>query len=416
MRGLVSFAAMARGHPERAQRVEKSARLFAHRLVATLRVAPYFARSVRQPFTLAPAMTHPSVMRRAGAGALVLIALLAPRALVGQSAADRRATTPADVAARAALRALPDSTRAGATFSFDSTERSNWFYVPIDRKGVTLGRMTAEARARVDSLLLSGLSSRGFATAKSIMRHEAILHDIEAAGPPEARRFVRDSNKYYLSVFGEPDASTAWGWRVEGHHLSVNYTGIGRDAQVVSPVFFGANPAKVLSGPHAGLRILAAEEDLARELVKMLDAKQRAVAVFSDTALVEIETRNDPKARTLKSEGLRAADMVRTRSAPSSPPHRSLRWTPVGRRARARAAATWRTAASASCASPGRAAPRSARRTTTASTARRSSSSTTTSRRTRTTSTPCGATCATTSAAICSPSTTGSTSTPLPSR
>ena len=60
------------------------------------------------------------------------------------------------------------------------------------------------------------------------MRHEAILHDIEAAGPPEARRFVRDSNKYYLSVFGEPDTSTAWGWRVEGHHLSVNYTGIGR--------------------------------------------------------------------------------------------------------------------------------------------------------------------------------------------
>lgn len=260
-------------------------------------------------------MTHPSVMRRAGAGALVLIALLAPRALVGQSAADRRANTPADVAARAALRALPDSTRAGATFSFDSTERSNWFYVPIDRKGVTLGRMTAEARARVDSLLLSGLSSSGFATAKSIMRHEAILHDIEAAGPPEARRFVRDSNKYYLSVFGEPDASAAWGWRVEGHHLSVNYTGIGRSAQVVSPVFFGANPAKVLSGPHAGLRILAAEEDLARELVKMLDAKQRAVAVFSDTALVEIETRNDPKARTLKTEGLRAADMVDTQRA-----------------------------------------------------------------------------------------------------
>ena len=90
----------------------------------------------------------------------------------------------------------------------------------------------------------------------------------------------------------------------------MNYTGIGRSAQVVSPVFFGANPAKVLSGPHAGLRILAAEEDLARELVKMLDARQRTVAIFSDTALVEIETRNDPKARTLKSEGLRAADMT----------------------------------------------------------------------------------------------------------
>ena len=255
-------------------------------------------------------MTHPSVMRRAALGAFVLITLVPLRALVGQSEADRSTTTPAVAAARAALRALPDSTRTGATFSFDSTERSNWFYVPLDRKGVTLARMTAEARARVDSLLLTGLSARGFATAKTIMRHEAILNDIEAAGPPAGRRFVRDSNKYYLSVFGEPDTSAAWGWRVEGHHLSVNYTGMGRTAPLVSPVFFGANPAKVLSGPHAGLRILAAEEDLARELVKMLDAKQRAVAVFSDTALVEIETRNDPKARALKSEGLRAADMT----------------------------------------------------------------------------------------------------------
>ena len=254
-------------------------------------------------------MTHPSVLRCARIGALVLIMLVPLRSVSGQSTAVGRATSPAGAAARAALRALPDTTRTGATFSFDSTERSNWFYVPIDRKGVTLARMTAEARARVDSLLLSGLSARGFATAKTIMRHEAILHDIEAAGPPNGRRFTRDSNLYYLSVFGEP-AATPWGWRVEGHHLSVNYTEIGRTAPVVSPVFFGANPAKVLSGPHAGLRILAAEEDLARELVKMLDAKRRAVAVFSDTALVEIETRNDPKARALKFEGLRAADMT----------------------------------------------------------------------------------------------------------
>jgi hypothetical protein len=260
-------------------------------------------------------MTHPSVMRRTGVGALFLITVVSPRALVAQSAPERRTTTPAVAAARAALRALPDSTRTGAIFSFDSTERSNWYYVPIERKGVTLARMTADARARVDSLLLSGLSAGGFATAKSIMRHEAILHDIEAAGPPSGRRFVRDSNLYYLSVFGEPDTSTAWGWRVEGHHLSVNYTGIGRTAQVVSPVFFGANPAKVLSGPHAGLRILAAEEDLARALVKMLDANQRVQAIISDTAFVEIETRNDPKARALKSEGLRAADMVDTQRA-----------------------------------------------------------------------------------------------------
>ena len=255
-------------------------------------------------------MMHPSVMRLTGAVLFGLVTLAPSHALGAQARADTGATTPAVAAARAALRSLPDSIRSGATFSFDSSERSNWYYIPLDRKGVTLARMTADARARVDSLLLTGLSPRGFATAKSIMRHESILHDIEAAGPPAGRRLVRDSNKYYLSVFGDPDAASAWGWRVEGHHLSVNYTGIGRSAPLVSRVFFGANPARVLSGPHAGLRILAAEEDLARELVKMLDAKQRAVAIFTDTSLVEMETRNDPKARALRTEGLRAADMT----------------------------------------------------------------------------------------------------------
>jgi hypothetical protein len=259
-------------------------------------------------------MIRPSFQR--GAIALLLIACALPRPARSQAAvADRAAETPAARATRAALRALADSTRPVATFSFDTTERSTWFFTPVDRKGLTLARMTADARARVDSLLLTGLSPRGFATAKDIIRHEAILHAIEAAGPPEARRWVRDSSRYYLSVFGEPNASTPWGWRVEGHHLSVNYTELGRTGHVVSPVFFGANPARVPSGPKAGLRILAAEEDLARALVKMLDANQSKVAIFADTAYAEIATRNDPKVSTLKAEGLRAADMTEAQRA-----------------------------------------------------------------------------------------------------
>jgi hypothetical protein len=102
---------------------------------------------------------------------------------------------------------------------------------------------------------------------------------------------------------------------VEGHHLSVNYTAIGADAEVVSPVFMGANPAKVPSGPHAGLRLLAAEEDLARELVLMLDAGQRAKAIISSTAYSEIATRNDPTARALAVEGISAAELTTAQRA-----------------------------------------------------------------------------------------------------
>jgi hypothetical protein len=249
---------------------------------------------------------HPFCRARIAA---LLLATTIASALGAQQPAREPTALPSERIVRALQRVLPDSTRPVATFAFDSTERSNWFYVPLDRRGLTLARMSPEARALVDTLLLSGLSASGYATAKNIMRHEAILHDIEAAGPPEGRRNVRDSSKYYLSVFGSPEQSDVWGWRVEGHHLSVNFTGIGGAAQVVSPLFMGANPAKVPSGPKAGLRILAAEEDVARALVLMLDESRRRTAIFSDTAFVEIETRNDPKARALRTEGLRAADM-----------------------------------------------------------------------------------------------------------
>lgn len=248
--------------------------------------------------------------RVVGVAALLCAGPLTAPPLAAQSSAARATEPSAATAVRSLLRAVPDSVRSVALFPFDSTERSHWFYVPIDRQGLTLARMTPEARALVDTLLLTGLSRTGYATAKNIMRHEAILGAIEALGPPAGRRNVRDSSKYYLSVFGSPDASDVWSWRVEGHHLSVNYTGIGPSAQVVSPLFMGANPARVPDGPHAGLRILAAEEDVARALVTMLDEKRRRIAVFSDTAFVEIETRNDPRARPLTMEGLRASEMT----------------------------------------------------------------------------------------------------------
>src|SRR5262249_44427464 len=55
-----------------------------------------------------------------------------------------------------------------------------------------------------------------------------------------------------------------------------------------TPAFFGANPARVPSGPHAGLRVLGAEEDLARKLLASLDAAQRRMAVIATSAPSDI--------------------------------------------------------------------------------------------------------------------------------
>ena len=156
-------------------------------------------------------------------------------------------------------------------------------------------------------LLATALSPEGLLSARGVMKHENILRRVETeAGVGNASR--RDPGLYYTAVFGKPSASAPWAWRFEGHHLSINVTELP-DGPVVAPVFMGANPARVLAGPNAGFRLLAAEEDLGRELITMLPAEKRQVAMIRDTAFSDIVTGNDPKVQKLELAGLAAADM-----------------------------------------------------------------------------------------------------------
>jgi hypothetical protein len=185
---------------------------------------------------------------------------------------------------------------------FDSSERTNWNYVPTKRAGVALAELEANQKTLIDPLLRSALSPTGFETARQIVQHESILAEIE--GNPR-----RDPELYYTAVFGNPGLRAPWAWRFEGHHLSVNATHVDGQTQVVAPLFMGSNPARVPSGPEAGLRVLAAEEDLARALIRMLPDGRRSRAMLADDAFPDIITRNDPKVRALNIEGLAAGDM-----------------------------------------------------------------------------------------------------------
>ena len=207
-------------------------------------------------------------------------------------------------AAQSLLKALPDSRRSQAQLPFESSERTEWNYVPMKRAGIALADLDANQKTLVDSLLSSALSPQGLDTAKGIVQHELILAEIE--GNPRRR----DPGLFYTVVFGEPGPRAPWAWRFEGHHLSVNATSVAGENQIVAPLFMGANPARVASGPKAGLRLLAAEEDLARGLIQMLPGERRARAMLSETAFSDIVTRNDPKVRSLDMEGLAASDMT----------------------------------------------------------------------------------------------------------
>jgi len=233
------------------------------------------------------------------AGALGAL-LLSPHAGAGSDAT-------AAAAARAFLASLPQALRTSASFSLDSPERQAWYFVPRERVGVSLLKLDDAQAEALGPLLGSALSDEGLLLARDVIKHENILRRIETEAGIDASR--RDPGLYYTSVFGNPGNTAPWAWRFEGHHLSLNVTQLPGQPPIVAPMFVGANPARVPSGAQAGLRLLAAEEDLGRELIKLLPEARRKVALIADTAFPDILTGNAPKVQDFAIAGLAAAQM-----------------------------------------------------------------------------------------------------------
>src|SRR5438067_5128336 len=173
-------------------------------------------------------------------------------------------------AANKFLASLDAGQKAKASFDFKGDERSNWHFIPKERKGLTIKEMAPEQRKLARALLASGLSQRGYGKATNIMSLEPVLHELEGA----ARKFPRDPELYHFFIFGQPGPKETWGWRLEGHHVSVNFTIVKGEFIAATPSFLGANPAEVRQGPRTGLRVLAKEEDLGRQFVKSLTDEQ----------------------------------------------------------------------------------------------------------------------------------------------
>jgi hypothetical protein len=213
------------------------------------------------------------------------------------------------------LAALDENQRGRATFPFDSDERMNWHFIPdntklaIDtlgvRKGLTLRDMSPYQRHLASALLAAGLSQTGYIKAVTIMSLEEVLRMMEGDAGEH-----RNPEKYYFSIFGTPSDSGTWGYRVEGHHVSQNYT-VVNGRVLAGPSFFGANPAEVRQGPRKGLRVLAAEDDLGFEAIRTLDEPLQKIAIVDSNAYPEILTAASRKA-ALKGQpsGVSAAKMT----------------------------------------------------------------------------------------------------------
>jgi hypothetical protein len=187
------------------------------------------------------------------------------------------------------LAALDPAQRAAATISFDDAERVSWHYTPspYPRRGLSLAEMDRSQAKAAHRLLARGLSAAAYARVAAIVALEDVLDEREGG------RRGRHAGDYWMAVFGDVPATGAgggpWGWRFEGHHVSVNLT-IAGDAVSATPSFLGANPAVIEVGGAAPVQPLAPEEELGRRFLAVLDEDQRRKAVLSQPVPGDILT------------------------------------------------------------------------------------------------------------------------------
>ena len=208
------------------------------------------------------------------------------------------------------LDSLSPDQKAKALFPFDSEERLRWHFIPNEtfaRKGLMIKDMNEAQRRLAHDLLRSGLSARGYLKVTSIIELEDILKAMEAGG-----RMARNKEEYLFSVFGTPADKGRWGWRLEGHHVSLRFAlvdGAMNGDISSSPMFLGSNPAEVRDGDKKGTRVLADEEDAARALLMALPGDLQAKAIVNTVAPGDILTMNKNDIAPLPQDGVTFAAM-----------------------------------------------------------------------------------------------------------
>jgi hypothetical protein len=208
--------------------------------------------------------------------------------------------------ATAFLALLSDDVRSQAQFKFEDEERFNWHFVPRWRAGVSVHDLSQPQFEAGMNLLKTSLSVQGFKKATDVISLENVLREVENRGSDDT---YRDPRKYYFTIFGTPSLGKPWGWRLEGHHLSLNFTSVNNQIQASTPSFFGSNPATIPSGKRKGEQVLKDESALGFSLVNTFSSEQLKLVMISETAFQDILSYNKRKAEGLDPKGILYTDM-----------------------------------------------------------------------------------------------------------
>lgn len=211
------------------------------------------------------------------------------------------------------LQTLSPELQEKTVFTLNDEERFNFNFVPIERKGPTFQDFNETQNTAALKLLRASLSQEGYRKASEIMALESILLVLENDRLKMADgSSMRNSLNYHFSIFGKPTINGFWGWRFEGHHISLNFVAETGNIVASTPSFMGSNPAIVPSGEHKDKEVLKQETDLGIALINSLNVDQLKIARFSDTAPKEIFTTNQRGVIELEHKGIAYANLKKT--------------------------------------------------------------------------------------------------------
>ena len=207
------------------------------------------------------------------------------------------------------LNSLTKEQKEKTQLPFNDVSRTTWHFFPgtmYQRAGIQLGELNTKQKELLFKLLRAHLSETGYNKTLKIIDLENVLLEMEGNAD------FRDSNKYTVAFYGNPDKDSLWAWSFEGHHLSLNFSILNKNKISIAPRFMGASPATIKEGKRKGERILAHEEDYGLQLINALSEDQKKKAIFQKTAYPEIVTFNASAVTPLKIVGIRTGDLTNT--------------------------------------------------------------------------------------------------------
>lgn len=198
------------------------------------------------------------------------------------------------------LAALPESQRMKAHKDFDDSSRMDWSFFPRVRFGLELDSIKDNPMAfdSAEALLNCGLSESGATTAQRIR----LLDPKEDHGGG-----VRlGPNRYAITIYGEPSSVGKWGWRVEGHHLTLNWTLDQGRVVSVSPAGFGISPFTNANGDP---QVLGEDQQAYLDFLSTLDGDSRTKAKRDGTMPGEVPGVGAPRPKPPERVGVQLSSL-----------------------------------------------------------------------------------------------------------